>query len=184
MRRKERIPIILSIMDKKFIREFLKDFKRGEYNINEIIECKWEIALFWNDNPDLRLTQVLSVLNFIPYKPGFWYMVEEVTFSINNGYLKPSEILFWGTYGFEDMDKLTEVIDTHNALMPKIKDYSDEYEFFKSFSSWVENKVKLVYKPINKLNTPHLQNILKTECTEYYKKIIKQELDEREISKN
>lgn len=35
------------------------------------------IREYWKNYPDLRFTQVLVNLNFIPYLPGFWYYAEE-----------------------------------------------------------------------------------------------------------
>jgi len=35
------------------------------------------IEMYWDKNPDLRLTQVLVNLGLIPNFPGFWYYLED-----------------------------------------------------------------------------------------------------------
>lgn len=118
MRAIKRIPIVL---DKINWRHFIKDIMGKDYEIDMLIEIENnidDIQRFWMSNPDLRLTQVLVNLGIIPNKPGFWYYIEEVDWLMQNEYVEPRDILYWGTYGKNGDKPLKKVL---------IKDMSNEH---------------------------------------------------------
>ena len=45
--------------------------------VERIKEDKLAIKKFWRDNPDLRFSQVLIIMNYMQNIPGFWFYIEE-----------------------------------------------------------------------------------------------------------
>lgn len=93
MRIAERIPIVLEYINWEDFLIYIKAVPQN-IKIDDIMLDK--IRTYWLDFPDLRLVQVLINLNII------WngtYHVEETDYLIDKAYIKPEDILFWGTYG-------------------------------------------------------------------------------------
>lgn len=181
MRRKERIPIILELMDTNFLESYMPYFK---LNTKLILKDKWKIALYWNDNPDLRLTQVLVNMGYVPNERDFWYYREEVDFVTDVGYVRPQEIHFWGTYGFKDMNELYKIVDDINDAKPLLKDFKTEDDFVKAYIRWEDSRPTLTYKPISELETDHIEKILLGDVSDYYKSLFNDELKYREENGN
>lgn len=99
MRVKERIPIILNKINWFDFIQNLGCFDNSQEIADKCISLKNVIEEFWLDNPDLRLTQVLVIKDIVPNSLGTWYYKEEVDYMIKNKFVKPEELLFWGTYG-------------------------------------------------------------------------------------
>jgi hypothetical protein len=101
MRNPRRIPIIAKIFS-KFLDNFIYDLDTSFQNI-KISKSEYpKIIKFWKEHPDLRLTQVLVNLNYIPNLEGFWYYTDEVNWLVIKGYFKFEEINFWGKNYNED----------------------------------------------------------------------------------
>lgn len=104
MRLLERIPIILNKIDWKHYFRYISAY----YNNDEIFTINYcknhidDISDYWKQNQDLRLTQVLISLNIISDCSKFY--LEEVDYMIEFKFLKPEEILFWGTFGKNGKD--------------------------------------------------------------------------------
>jgi hypothetical protein len=133
MRPKERIPVVLDNINWEDFIGYL-----GFDNFKDIaIECKYhieKIKAYWEADPDLRLVQVLTILNIIPNVPGMWFYLEESEYLLEKKLVKPEEILFWGTYGkdgkqsfkqiaIKDMtsEHLQACLDTQKRLSPLYK---------------------------------------------------------------
>lgn len=72
-------------------------------------ERKKEVKEFWLQNSDLRFSQVLVSLEYIPNIPGAWYYMEEDEILEKLGY-PLEEILLWGTNYDKDMNRLPNTI--------------------------------------------------------------------------
>jgi hypothetical protein len=64
---------------------------------------------FWLDNPDLRISQVLIALDFIPNSTGIWYYTEDHTILLNQG-VHPKKILMWTSVYDKEMNRLEKPI--------------------------------------------------------------------------
>lgn len=102
MRCKERIPIVLKHLD---IGEFLDDLQIPKATIDMNV-----LKQYWEQHPDLRLTQALVNLNMIENVPGFWYYTEEDKWLIEHNKLDFGDIAFWG-----------QNFDENNLKLPKTK---------------------------------------------------------------
>lgn len=155
MRRPERIPIFLELIDGKLTEVILNC-----YNLNfdgDVLQQDVrlyygklpEIERFWTDNPDLRFSQVLIAKEIIPNIPGSWYYMEENDILKKLG-IEPREYLLWGQVFDKDMNRLPEPI----------------------------------YRPIKDLDTGHIQAILDGNwCRlDNYKECFKNELKLRGIT--
>lgn len=123
MRQVKRIPVIIDVLqdnDKK--REVLEHFFKPKpgtqmeigmpfYEIDNFIEIwdknYYETAIFWKQNPDLRLAQVL-VNGIVPNYPGFWFHIEDEQLMLDTGLLEARDILFWGQNYDKEMNRLPE----------------------------------------------------------------------------
>jgi len=135
MRNPKRIPIITKIFS-KFLNNFIHDLDPSFKDIKIPRSEYPKISKFWKEHPDLRLTQVLVNLDYIPNLEGFWYYTNEVIWLVIKGYLKFEEINFWGRNYNEDGTTLPE---TEWIL---VKDLTDSHiqnilKFFK------DNKIRL-----------------------------------------
>ena len=113
MRAKERIPIILDLLENNYM-DFLIDTGIGEENRGQLIDLYFvkrkEIEEFWMENPDLRLTQVFVNLDIIPNVAGFWYYKEETDYVVEKGWCKFEDIHFWGVNFSKDGKRLPQTI--------------------------------------------------------------------------
>lgn len=164
MRSKERIPIILDILEDHYV-DFLIDVGIGEENRSELLDLYFTkrnlIEEFWLKNPDLRLTQVFVNLDIIPNIEGFWYYKEETDYIIEKGWAKFEDIHFWGVNYSKDGKKLPQTIfkrlvDLNTDHILNILKFYDENstrnsinkKYLKYFEE-IENKVK--YKDVDNL---------------------------------
>ena len=114
MRRPERIPLFLDKID-GYVSVVLRDAYGLENDLDleptcEDIYNNWdEIKSYWLDNPELRFTQVITSLGFIPNVAGFWYYIEEDEVLEKLGF-SPQSYLLWGQYFDKDMNRLPEPI--------------------------------------------------------------------------
>lgn len=98
MRPKERIPIFIqNINIKKLITEWFKDQKT--INITKttslITRDIHVIIQYWLDNPNLRFSQVLINMGYIPNIPGMWYYESNNDILVKQG-CKPRNVILWG----------------------------------------------------------------------------------------
>lgn len=142
MRAKERIDIILDVLD---IKQFLLDLGIPVKIADEcdllVIE-NWEIFVKnWKDYPDERLTQTLINQGFLPNIPGSWYFKEEDDYCIEKGFLKVEEIKFWGTYGKSGKGPFKKVLlkDMSKAHMKAI--IKDGYNLFDSYKEYFNSRL-------------------------------------------
>lgn len=113
MRRPERIPIFLKLIDGLVGLTFQDIFKFDIDNNHEYVESYYnnetEVEKYWLENPDLRFSQVLVGCEIIPNVPGFWYYIEENEILEQLG-IEPREYLLWGQVFDNDMNRLPEPI--------------------------------------------------------------------------
>lgn len=95
-RPKERIPIVLKLIDWAHFLDYI-----GTDSLMEDVTLNLKVIKdYWNINPDQRLVQVLINLDIIDTNTSYLkYHLEETDYLIENGFVKPEKILFWGTYG-------------------------------------------------------------------------------------
>lgn len=109
----KRIPIILDLLHANYL-DFLLDIGIGDDNkiqlTNVFFVKKEEIQKFWEENPDLRLTQVLVNMDIIPNIPGTWYYTEEVDYVVERGWIKFEDINFWGVNYTADGKRLPSTV--------------------------------------------------------------------------
>ena len=131
MRRPERIPIFLELIDGKLTDVILNCYNLNfdgdvlQQDVRLYYEKIPEIERFWLNNPDLRFSQVLVNNSIIPNIPGSWYYMEDSEILEELG-IEDREFLLWGQYYDKDMN-----------LLPKT-----------------------IYRPIKDLNTEHIKAIL------------------------
>ena len=124
MRQPRRIAIILKELknseNKKKLLEYWftppegvqLSFNHPLNSIDEIIKI-WEekeedFQLFWANNTDLRLPQVLINIGIMPNYPGFYYHKEDEESMISSRILEAKDILFWGNNYDKDNNLLPE----------------------------------------------------------------------------
>lgn len=105
MRNKVRIE---NFLNKVNINHLINDiWKLTDIDIKNIIDNIPLIKEKWHDMPDLRFSQILIRLNFIPNSFGFWYYYEEDDILKLQGY-KPRDYKFWGNIYNKDGELLPE----------------------------------------------------------------------------
>lgn len=116
MRAKERIPLFLEKIDSNYSRVIQDCYKLpieeipGVLDIINAIENKiLNIKKYWEENHDLRFSQVLVNLGVIQNYPGNWYYMEENEILEILGF-EPRDYLFWGANFDKDMNKLPGTI--------------------------------------------------------------------------
>jgi len=101
-RPEKRIPIVMKHIDwADFINELgftLSEEEKDKIVLNCQIRYN-DIFTKWKESPDLRLTQVLATLEIVPNFAGGWFYIEESDYMVRKNFIKPEEILFWGSYG-------------------------------------------------------------------------------------
>lgn len=110
MRAPQRIPILLEKIN--FI-DFITDLGVFENPVNPAIEInnqKDQIAEYWLDNPDQRLTQVMVNMGYLPNAMGHWYYIEETIWAIDKGLVAVEDINFWGVNYDKDGNLLPKTI--------------------------------------------------------------------------
>lgn len=93
MRLIERIPIVLEHINWEHFLIYINAIPKNIKIDDSIIS---NIRTYWTKYPDLRLVQVLINLNIIY---DCKYFIEETDYLLDCKYIKPEDILFWGTYG-------------------------------------------------------------------------------------
>lgn len=108
----DRIPVFLNLIDwDSYVDNILpvndkNDVKRLKESLNHE-NTKREIKIFWIKHPDLRISQVLVNLGFIPNYIGFWYYLEESEVLLKLK-VPVREFMFWGVNYTKDMIKIPE----------------------------------------------------------------------------
>ena len=123
MRLKTRIPIVLKAFEDEYVRKtFLMRCEQfNPYTMEKFTHYFHSIEPYWSKNPDLRLTQVLINLGIIDNLSGFWFNTEEDDWLVENGFLKPRDICFWGS----DYDKDIKPLSSTKYTL--IKDLDTEH---------------------------------------------------------
>lgn len=68
------------------------------YAVAKSIKKNWEgLTHYWMEHPELRLTQVLIGMGFIPNATGTWFYKDESLWLIEKGILEERDITFWGS---------------------------------------------------------------------------------------
>jgi hypothetical protein len=168
MRAKERISIILDLLDNNYM-DFLIDIGIGEENRHELIDVYFlkgkEIEEFWMENPDLRLTQVLVNLDIIPNIAGFWYYTEETDYVVEKGWCEFEDIHFWGVNFTKDGERLPETIFKRvsdldrDHVMNILKFYDEKSSRTKINSKYLKYFEKIEKEELEK----EIKNIIKDD---------------------
>lgn len=106
MRNKRRISIVLNLFKNniKSLKEFTNTSDKKIVNIYKNYDV---IKAYWKVYPDQRFGQVLINLGLITNNLIVWHK-EEDQWLIQNKYILPEEILFWGSNYDKDMNALEE----------------------------------------------------------------------------
>lgn len=150
MRNKKRIPIVLNKIDwKLFISDNLElNEKQTNLLVNKINDNIQGITNYWNNNPDLRLGQMLIIQGYLPenYK---LFQVEETEWLVENNLCKFEEINFWGRTRDEFNNKLPQIEyillkDVNDAHISAILDWCEDHniKINKNYKEYFENRVK------------------------------------------
>lgn len=83
-------------------------WKLPDINVQNIINDVSKIRECWMNMSDLRFSQILIYLDYIPNLSGSWYYYEEDEILEMQGY-KPREYTFWGNLYDKNQNKLPEV---------------------------------------------------------------------------
>jgi hypothetical protein len=115
-----------------------------------------QIRNYWIDYSDLRFSQVLVNLGYLPNMSGFWYYYEENDILKDQGY-KPREYVYWGS-----------IFDSNGNRLPQtkyslIKDLTIDHLQKLVSGGWLRNeeitkivedelKIKLRLEKLKKIN--------------------------------
>lgn len=115
MRPKERIKIIEPLLkaNLKGMLDTIPDLKHyiEVDSTIAVIEDNWEdIIKTWKKAPDLRFLQLLTVLEYIPNVPGFWFHLEETDWLIHEKLAEAEDILLWGVNFDKDNNRLPKTL--------------------------------------------------------------------------
>ena len=106
MRNVVRIENFLNKVDIKDL--IINIWKFSGIDIQKIVDNIETIKEEWLFMPDLRFSQMLVNLGYVPNIPGAWYYYEEDEILNLQGY-KPREYIYWGNIYDKDKNKLPEV---------------------------------------------------------------------------
>ena len=100
MRPKERIPIFIKHVNiRQLITDWFKNQKLPNLSMSKVIkEITTKILYltqYWQDNPDLRFSQVLINTGLLPNIPGTWFYETDTEILIKQG-CQPRDIILWG----------------------------------------------------------------------------------------
>ena len=114
MRPKERIPIFIKHVNiEKLITDWFANTKIPSFEIKAAIKRITTSILYltqyWQDNPDLRFSQILVNTGYLPNIPGTWYYESNNHILIKQG-CKPRNVILWGN-----------VFDKEGNRLPKPK---------------------------------------------------------------
>jgi len=93
-------------LDKQFS-PILSALNKPLFKKNTIGLGQYKIKKYWLENQDLRFTQVLINMGYIPNYPGSWYYKEDYDTFMQSGNA-PRDVLFWGQNYDRDMERLPE----------------------------------------------------------------------------
>lgn len=115
-----------------------------------------QIRDYWIDYSDLRFSQILVNLGYLPNMSGFWYYYEENDILKDQGY-KPREYVYWGS-----------IFDSNGNRLPQtkyslIKDLTIDHLQKLVSGGWLRNeeitkivedelKIKLRLEKLKKIN--------------------------------
>lgn len=106
MRNKVRINNFLNKVDiPNLVNEI---WQLNNVNIQRIIDNISDIKKEWLNFYDLRFSQILTSLGYLPNISGFWYYYEEDEILKMQGY-KPRDYIFWGNIFDKTGNRLPEV---------------------------------------------------------------------------
>lgn len=83
------------------------DDSNVDFVFNNIVNNMLHIREYWHHYYDLRFSQILISLGYLPNINGFWYYLEEDEILKCQGY-KPREYTFWGSIYDKDGKLLKE----------------------------------------------------------------------------
>jgi hypothetical protein len=116
-------------------------WKLPDANVQNIINNILIIRENWMTIPDLRFSQILIYLNYIPNLSGTWYYYEEDEILELQGY-KPREYTFWGNLYDKDRNQLPEI----NYIL--VKDLNIDHMENLITGNWITKGTK-IYKIIS-----------------------------------
>jgi hypothetical protein len=116
-------------------------WKLPDINVQNIINNIPIIREHWMHMPDLRFSQILIYLDYVPNLSGGWFYYEEDEILEIQGY-KPREYTFWGNLYDKDKNKLPEV----NYIL--VKDLNIDHMQNLIDGNWIKNGTK-IYKIIS-----------------------------------
>lgn len=95
MRLKERIPLFIEKVNLDHLFKEIYKINVSEEQVRLIKQNLKTIQEYWESVPDLRFSQVLVVMGFVPNHPGTWFYKEEKGILLEQG-LSLREVCFWG----------------------------------------------------------------------------------------
>ena len=141
MRLHERIDHYINLLDNTVLNNMFTNWFGSNIisneTIDQIIGNKKKIKKYWMSNHDMRLSQVLVNLNYIPNIPGVWYYEEDDIALINAG-CNPNNVLFWG----QNYDKDKNLLSKTKWVL--IKDLSKDH--IKNIIADCWNNLPEIYK--------------------------------------
>jgi hypothetical protein len=133
MRNKKRIPIVLDKIDwNLFISDNLElNISQTNLLVNKIKDNIEGITNYWNNNPDLRLGQLLIKQGYTPETLKLWNC-EETDWLVNNNLCAFEDINFWGRTRDINNNKLPQIQyivlkELDDAHISAILDWCDEH---------------------------------------------------------